>query len=250
MSDTRLSAETVERFVASLPKRYRENIDSAANFVHTRLALERGESPFKLAALPSTRLGTTAICLVADDHPSLLATISAALVLHGLDVVDAEMHTRRLADGRREVVDLFWVRRSLEAATTQPLSREELSALEKTVHELRAGVVDVRLAEQRASSKPPVGCRDTVVRFLEGEDGSFSLLEIEAGDRPGLLLAISQALFEQRLQIVSSEVRTREGQIFDRFSVVGQDGKAVSPARRLEVQVAVLSALDASIRRA
>ena len=94
----------------------------------------------------------------------------------------------------------------------------------------------------RAGATP--AAKETVVRFIEGEDGTFATLEVETFDRSGLLLALSQALFAQRVQIVGSQVKTRGGRVFDRFHIVEFDNKPISPARRLDIQVAVLTAID------
>ena len=83
----------------------------------------------------------------------------------------------------------------------------------------------------------------TTVRFIEGENGC-SMLEVETGDRSGLLLSLSQALFKQRVQIVASQVKTVNSRVFDRFTIVELDGTPITPARRLEIQVAVLTAID------
>ena len=45
--------------------------------------------------------------MVADDRPGLLATISAALVLCGLDVIEAEAYTRRVEGEHDEAIDVF-----------------------------------------------------------------------------------------------------------------------------------------------
>jgi UTP:GlnB (protein PII) uridylyltransferase len=83
-----------------------------------------------------------------------------------------------------------------------------------------------------------------VVRFIESQDGVFSTLEVETGDRSGLLLALAQALFQQRVQIVGSQVKTTGTRVFDRFHIVEFDGSPISSARRLDIQVAVISAVD------
>jgi UTP:GlnB (protein PII) uridylyltransferase len=59
-----------------------------------------------------------------------------------------------------------------------------------------------------------------------------------------LLFAISQALFQQRVQIISSQVKSHGDRVRDRFHVVEFDNSPIGPNRRLEVQVAVLSVLD------
>ena len=99
-------------------------------------------------------------------------------------------------------------------------------------------------ASQSSKRRGLVSADGWVVRFIEGEDGTFATLEVETFDRSGLLLSLSQALFSQRVQIVGSQVKTRGGRVFDRFHIVEFDNKPISPARRLEIQVAILSAID------
>ena len=83
-----------------------------------------------------------------------------------------------------------------------------------------------------------------MVRFLEDADGQLSTLEVETSDRSGLLLSLSQALYEQNVTIDESEVKTLEGKVRDRFHIVELSGAPISPARRLEIQVAVIGALE------
>ena len=102
----------------------------------------------------------------------------------------------------------------------------------------------------KTDAAPGPQSSQTVVRFLEGQDGSLATLEVETDDRSGLLLAISRALFDQRVQIVSSEVRTQGQRVLDRFSLVELDDSPIASARRLEIQVAILSAIEMTYSRA
>jgi [protein-PII] uridylyltransferase len=86
------------------------------------------------------------------------------------------------------------------------------------------------------------------VRFIEDANGALCTLEVETEDRSGLLLSLSRALHAQKAQIVRSEVRTKGGRVFDRFVITEVDGSPVSPGRRLEIQVAVLSAAEPAKR--
>jgi [protein-PII] uridylyltransferase len=241
---------SLEDFAALLPRRYRELFDVSAMRAHARVAEERAEAPAKVGSFPSRRPGY-ALCVVADDRPGLLATIAAAFVLTGLDVIDAEAFTRRRPDGLLEAVDLFWVRRTHEVEQTSapvPLSDEDTDALSEKLVGLLHGSVRVPLPT-RLPGRVPGAESDAVVRFIESAQGAFSMLEVEAGDRPGLLLALSQALFEQRIQIISCEARSSSGRVLDRFEVVERDGSPINPARRLDLQVAVLTAVETAMGR-
>jgi [protein-PII] uridylyltransferase len=231
-------------FEASMPESYRKNFDAAAIAVHAGLAKGRLVNTVRLGTFPSGRTGT-AICVVADDRPGLLATISAALVIQKLDVIEAEAYTRREPGQLDEAFDVFWVRHDPRERHGEPVTNEDIDGLHTTLTGLLEGRVDRERASDPGFVRPATPSSvETVVRFLEGDDGSFTTLEVETGDRSGLLLALAQALFQQRVQIIASQVKTRGARVFDRFSIVELDGKPIGTARRLEIQVAVLTAVD------
>jgi [protein-PII] uridylyltransferase len=239
----------VKQFVASLPDRYRELFNYAAAEVHARIAHARGDTLANVGWFLSDRAGD-ALCVVADDRSGLLATIAAAFVLCGLDVIDAEAFTRQTSGARQEAVDLFWVRNVSTDAQSKVgrLADHDVARIRETLIGLLQG--DIR-PPTPASVIPKAEIPElaAVVRFKESADGAFATLEVEAGDRPGLLLALSRSLYENRVQIVSCEAKSSSGRVQDRFSVVEQDGSAISPTRRLELQVAVLTAVEKAMGR-
>jgi [protein-PII] uridylyltransferase len=235
----------VREFATSLPSTYRAAFDVQAIAAHARLAAERGEQLVNIGAFASSRAPGTPVCVIADDRPGLLATISAAIVICGLDVVYAEAHTRRLPNGVSEAVDVFFLRHASPEQRKLRVSRQEIAQLQETLIGLLEGRLDARGATPPSSTRPShLGDPGTVVRFIESRDGVLGTLEVETGDRSGLLLALSRALFEQRVQIVESEVKTVEDRVYDRFSVVELDGSPISSDRRLQIQVAVMSAIE------
>jgi [protein-PII] uridylyltransferase len=241
--------DAVRLFASSLPESYRRNFDLGAIAQHSRIALARESAPANVGTFFSGRVSGDAICVVADDRPGLLATISAALVMCGLDVIEAEAYTRSVDDRHPEALDVFWVRHESVEKRKQRLTREEVAQLTQTLIGLLEGKLERRrLGDSTRPSTTP-SASETVVRFIENADGDFSTLEVETGDRSGLLLALSQALFQQRVQIIGSQVKTVKNRVYDRFHITEFDGSAIGPARRLEIQVAVLSAIDPVIER-
>jgi len=238
------SAPPSAAFRESLPESYRRNFDLQASEAHARVAAERAGRTANVGTFPSNRTGT-ALCVVADDRPGLLATISAALVLARLDVIEAEAYNRKQLEHPDEAVDVFWVRHDPTAQQIGPVTPEHVANLRDTLVGLLEGNVD-RRAIADAAGRPSVtpSAAETVVRFIEDRQGAFATLEVETGDRSGLLLALAQALFNQRVQIIASQVKTNGTRVFDRFSIVELDGKPINASRRLEIQVAVLSAVD------
>lgn len=227
-----------------MPPAYKRAFDAVTIGSHAAIAARRAGRAAAVGRFESSRGQGDALCVVADDRPGLLATISAALVLSELDVTDAEAYTRRTPAGRFEAVDVFWVRPSSASPPGGTGNDGDAAAarVESTLIELLEGKREYRAAPVALPAAG--GGHETTVRFIESDAGDLATLEVETGDRSGLLLALANALFAQRVQIVGSEVRTKGGRVFDRFQIVELDGSPIGPERRLMIQVAVLSAVQ------
>jgi UTP:GlnB (protein PII) uridylyltransferase len=250
-------SESTRRFVETLPAAYREKFPPTTVEIHARLA-QRREGPVELGVFE--RLGDlTGVCIIADDRAGLLAMISEALVVCDIDVVNAEAFTRQVepagdtttGDGapkgntRFEAMDLFWLRK-VERERSLPLESQDLERLRTTL----VGLLDQSLPLGQVPTAPSAVTKsESRVRFIEYDEGALSTLEIETEDRSGLLLAVSRALFGQNVQVVRCEVRTDAARrVVDRFKIAERDGAPVGPSRRLEIQVAVLSAIEPAKR--
>ncbi len=242
------SPEFTSKFAESLPKSYAAKYDADAIVAHAGVAASRGDAAVAVGAFGRAGNG---LCVVADDRPGLLALISASLVLCRFDVSHAEVYTRDVSAKNSEAVDLFWVRK-LDAAPGARLVVADAERLERKLRELLAtdkapdGAVERELAERAsAGTSKPI---DATVRFVADHAGGLATLEVETTDRSGLLFSLASALFGQKVQIVESEVRTVDERVFDRFRLVEFDGAPISSARRLEIQVAVLNAIEPARR--
>ncbi len=166
-------------------------------------------------------------------------------MVHGLDVEGAQAYDA--AAETREAVDFFWLRRHGEVMT--PILDADVHRVAET---LRALVGGTRTLDEVVAGARPDPRADaaftTNVRFDGTTDAGLTVLTVETTDRPGLLLAITRALFRARIQVVASEATTREGRVLDRFTIVELDGAPLRPNRRGLLQVEVLAAID-SLRR-
>jgi len=233
----------VSAFIASMPADYRIAFsdDGAAMAEHAAIVGQRGEKKSLTAKWSGNRDGATAICIVAEDSPGLFARITAALVAHAIDIVSAQAYCRERGDGTVEAVDFLWVRRD------DPLEAHDLAAIADLVEALVHGTAKIddslRPPRRRATGI-------TRVRFDHDAASGATVLTIEAGDRSGLLLQLTKTIFVARLQIVGLHAKSERGRAIDRFTVTELDGSPVSLPRRLELQVAILEAIDVSSDRA
>lgn len=243
----RASPEFTTSFVESLPRAYGDKYAPAEVVAHAGVAAGRGDLPVIVGLFGRAGNG---LCVVAHDRPGLLALIGAALVLCRFDVSHAEVYTRTLPSGAKEAVDLFWVRK-LDAPPGTSLVQADAQRLETEIARFLRGEGDPRTeVSQKIAETAPSTPRatDAIVRFGADGAGGLSTLEVETADRSGLLFALASALFAAHVQVVESEVKTLDGRVFDRFRVAELDGSNISSSRRLEIQVAILGALEPARR--
>ncbi|HMA93645.1 MAG TPA: hypothetical protein VKP30_13230 [Polyangiaceae bacterium] len=228
-------------FVNSMPTRYAQAFDSPAIEQHAKICLGRRERPVNVGTFGSRARAGTALCVVAVDRPGLLATLSRGFVACDLDIVGAEVFTRQVIGQPDEALDLFWVRRQARHRT-DPLEPAEVHHLRRTLANLLVHPAQDELPYGNASQYPaPTG---TVVQFFDNGEGDLITLQVETDDRNGLLLGLCQALFSERVEIVGSRIRVREGRTSGQFEIVGSAGEVISHRRRDVIKAAVLAAID------
>jgi [protein-PII] uridylyltransferase len=238
----RPSDEFVFAYVRSMPTNYRRIFDEGAQHEHAAISYRRGESATRVEIWRKLPERIAAIAVIADDRPGLFSRISAALVAHELDVVAAQAYGRRRREGEREAVDLFWIRRRVEAGgRVSSIRSRDVAQLGESLDALVRGQASFDGALSFACAP---GSADTPARVrCERDENGATLLLVETVDRPGLLLVVSRTLFGKHVQIVGSHVMTQKGRVLDRFLVIELDGSSLTGARQLEVQTAVLAAL-------
>ena len=246
----RASPEFTAAFVDSLPRDYAKKFDTDVIAAHAAVAAARGDTLVNVGLFGRSGNG---LCVVAEDRPGLLALISASLFLCHMDVSAADVYTRDVPGQGREAVDLFTVRKTDAPPGSQLVQidagrvRDALTRFMRGDGDPKADV-DKLMSAQSAAAGPKNS--EATVRFIADDAGGLSTLEVETGDRSGLLFTLASALYTNRVQIVQSSVSTVEGKVLDKFKVFEFDGSPIDAARRLEIQVAVLNAMEPASRTA
>ena len=229
-----------------MPERYRTSYDQEAVGEHAAIAARRGAAAAHVEVWRRQPDGVATVCVVADDRPGLLSLISASVVIQKLDVVSALAFTHKLASGGFEAFDLLWLRR--DAQNASPVGDADAKRIAEVLCEMISGALPIESAMERA--RPPrvvPAGSSTTVTFDDAPSGQV-MLTVETFDRPGLLLAITLALYRARVQISTTEALTKGGRVIDRFAIVELDGSPVGKDRRGAVQIEVLEAIQAIAR--
>jgi [protein-PII] uridylyltransferase len=237
-----VSEAFLDGFIASMPSRYSVLFEARAMRRHAAVSYRRGARKAHVELWRALPDGSAALCVVADDRPGLLSAIAAALVLHRLDVITALVFSRAIPGGPPEAVDLLWVRR-VSSAETAAMRGDEADSIGEVLDAILSGSISIEQIASQAFPSPAARDRSVVVRFEPIDDEGLAALVVEAPDRPGLLLTIALALFQQGAQIVRSLVRTSDGRTFNRFDVAEFSGASLAQERREQIRGAVLAVL-------
>jgi [protein-PII] uridylyltransferase len=229
------SAEAVDRFLDRMPRSYLlalpvERIARQYPLIAPAITIR----DVRTHAEPGARPGTYALTIVAADRAGLLSMIAGALSLAGLSILTAQVFTTE--DG--VAVDVFEVEGAFEAEVGEERWREFRGTLRRAI-EGRLSLA-YRVGEKRKHYPPPR--HDVPVRVAVDNDASdfFTVIEVGAPDRIGLLFDVTSALAELQLDVHLAKVATYGERVVDAFYVRDELGRKVDdPERMAELERAL-----------
>ena len=207
------SEEEKKRILALPYSAYFLSTDFDAQIHHMNFLRETDKAGLKLATLVQTWQfeDITEITIIAPDHARLLSKISGACVAAGGNIVDAKIHTT--SDGR--ALDSIFINRTCEDDESEI---RRATRIAKSIEDVLTGAVKISdLASQNRQYKRRPQAFSVTPKASVNNDLSdtFSVVEIECLDRPGILSTITNTLADLNLDIGSAHVMT--------FGEKGQD---------------------------
>ncbi len=234
--------QEADKFIALLYPAYILSTELTAQVRHLELLREVDDNRKQLATSIHTMEfeGITEITVVAPDHPRLLSIIAGACAAAGGNIVDAQIHTT--VDGR--ALDSIFIRREYDrdedeirrAGRVGKMIEEVLSGQSKLPEIISRNKLG-RSRQKAFSITPNVSINND---FSE----TFTVVEIEGLDRPGLLSELTAALADLNLDIGSAHVVTFGEKANDSFYVRDLVGhKIESPARIRKIRDRLLEVM-------
>ena len=205
----------------------------AHRFMHLQLTeADRALEPALLWHEEPDR-GFAAVHVCTWDRPGLFYKLSGALAAAGLNILAAQIYTRD--DGI--VLDDFFV---VDARTAKLPEANVRQRFERLVIEVLAHGLDPAGAIAKAQQYPPlyraIGERlPTTVRFDNHESTEYTIIDVEAEDRVGLLFALASTLHDLELDIGLAKIVTEKGAAIDSFYVTDHQGAKITNADRQKI---------------
>jgi [protein-PII] uridylyltransferase len=214
--------EEVERFILRMPRSYFLSIPPAQIARHyATIEPDLGRHDVRTSTRQGGRPGTYELLVVAADRPGLLSWIAGALSLAGLSILTAQVFTTE--DG--VAADLFEVQGVFEPVVGEERWREFRSLLRKAID----GRVSLehRMTEKRRHYPERSNTPVTVAVDNDASD-FFTVIEIGAPDRIGLLYDITRTLSDLELDVHLAKVATYTDRVIDAFYVRDSVGRKVT----------------------
>lgn len=222
-----------ERQIAALPASYL--FTTAAEQIAAELTQLRSLKPGDVIALGNYRPDREAVEYKIGTYetitPGVFHKLTGALTGRGLRILAAEIHT--LADGL--VFDRFYALDPDFVGPPPPQRIDEVAAALRT--SLCDDPVPPRFrrlwkagGERRRAALPRL---PTQVHVDNHTSDRFTIFDIFAADRGGLLYTIARSLFEKGLSVVLAKISTHLDQVVDVFYVTDQQGQKLFDQQRL-----------------
>jgi [protein-PII] uridylyltransferase len=203
---------------------------------HTRgiLSRETTTEPLVLARAETHR-GGTEIFVYTEDRDYLFAIITAALAQLGLDITDARISTSTDA----HALDTFLVLGADGEPITEAPRLDEIRAL-----------ILARLAKPELKLPPAHLPRQlkhfpiaTEVLFRQDEKNHRTIMEVIAGDRPGLLARLARALMECKTLLQNAKIATFGERAEDIFFITGNNHQPLATQEQFDCLTATIKRL-------
>jgi [protein-PII] uridylyltransferase len=200
-----------------------------------------GRGSRHIGAAAAAARAATLVTIYAGDHPGLFYRIAGAIHLAGGNIIDARIHTTR--DGM--ALDNLLVQ--------DPFGRpfDDVDRLRR----LRVSIEDAlanrhRLADRLAAKPLPRTRADAFtiepnVLIDNRASNRYTVVEINARDRPALLNNLAHALFQSKVTIHSAHIATYGERAVDVFYLTDLIGdKITSPSRLKTLERLLLEAAE------
>ena len=190
----------------------------------------RLKTPYAFDARADDANGVTEITIYVADEPGLFSRVAGTMAQNGVSIVDAKIMTT--TDGM--ALDMFYIQDGERRAV---LDQGRLVKLAESLEATLKRGLDTeksRSRKSRLTSRTQVFHVEPRVLIDNQASHLYTVVEINARDRPRLLYDITKTLAELGLSVTSAHVQTFGERAVDVFYVKNKFGLKIEQAGQLE----------------
>ncbi len=235
----------IESLFDELPRRYFLSHTPRQIARHCQLLLRFGEGRRVVTAHREMKGGFTEFICCAQDVHGLYSQVAGVMTACGLNILGSHVYTTRggLA------LEIYRTNTPRGGPKERSLLWKEV---EESLDSVLAGAVDVgdlvRRRRRPVGQTRPPSRKDPRVLISNTESEFYTLVDVIADDRLGLLYDVTRTIGEQGFEIYISKAATIKDQVTDAFYLKDGDGKKIKDPKRLErLRDALLEALQGGL---
>lgn len=230
----------IESFFEIMPRRYFISHTPREMARHALLLLSHGDGKLFSTAIRTLHGNVSELILCAKDVHGLYAMVSGVLSAKGINILGANVYTTRSG----LALEVYRV-------TTPPGGPEEQRETWRGVETMLSAVltgtrqVSELLRRRRLRGPELPSQRAQTVSITNDESDFYTIIDVSANDRLGLLYDLTSAITTEGLEIYISKATTVMDQVADTFYVKDNDRlKVTEPDRLARLQKALERALE------
>ena len=197
---------------------------------NARVIEEAGDAQLLIAAQVYPERGATLVTVYAADHPGLFYRIAGAISVAGGNIIDARIHTTR--DGM--ALDNFLVQDPVGRPFDDSIQLNRLKGAIEDALANRSRLADRLMAKPLPRTRAEAFDIAPNVLIDNRASNRFTVIEVNARDRPALLHQLAHGLFQSKVTIHSAHVATYGERAVDTFYLTDLIGDKIASAARLK----------------
>ncbi|MEO7690673.1 MAG: [protein-PII] uridylyltransferase, partial [Sphingomonas sp.] len=197
---------------------------------NARVIEEAGDAQLFIAAQVYPERGATLVTVYAADHPGLFYRIAGAISVAGGNIIDARIHTTR--DGM--ALDNFLVQDPVGRPFDDSVQLNRLKGAIEDALANRSRLADRLMAKPLPRTRAEAFDIAPNVLIDNRASNRFTVIEVNARDRPALLHQLAHGLFQSKVTIHSAHVATYGERAVDTFYLTDLIGDKIAGAARLK----------------
>jgi len=208
---------------------------------HLKCVAEAREKRLAIQGTTNEETGMSEIVVSTPDRHGLFSKIAGSFTAELVDINNAALFTR--PDGL--VVDCFTVR---DAQRGQPLTEAQFEAVRHVLKAVLLDEQDVQEFVDRSRRRlfallQPRVPAATHIAFDNESSRTHTVIDVETGDRTGLLYDITRAMADAELDISTARIVTDVRRVRDSFYVTLHDLKLENEQTKAEIREVIHNAI-------
>ena len=218
----------IQAFFDVMPRRYYISHSPRQIARHALVVLSYGEGKLFASAVRALSGDVSELLFVAPDVHALFANVSGVLSAKGLNILGAYVYTTR----SNLALEVYRVATPAGGPEEQ---RDTWKGVESMLHAVLTGTIRVEeflRRRRRVRSVAPLP-RPASVEITNEESDFYTIVDVSANDRLGLLYDLTSTIAAEGLEIYICKAATVMDQVADTFYLKDEERKKVGDEARL-----------------